>query len=444
MNGDGCTLPAKRQWGWAAQLYSLRRRDDAGIGDLESLRLFSEWSAEAGASFVLVSPLHALAPGQDSPYFPTSRCFRDPTCLSGGDPVAFGPLIDRAAARASKLAFRVKAFRGLTAPAGLFLDEIGETLRGFAAFCVIATELGWDHRLWPEELRDEPGSATRLVWREEQAKAEFIVEIQAEIDRDLAAMAETGCPPVNDIAVGVDPGGFDAWWWREGLLPGVSVGAPPDEFNADGQDWGVAAFDPEWLSAVDRGPVDSAWEMGTRHAVGLRIDHVMGLSRQWLVPAGAGPLGGAYHGFPFQALLANLVSLSRTSDTWVVGEDLGTVEDGLRTQLQAAGVLSMKVLRFEDEPTSNWPERALAMASTHDLPPLGSAAREAHRELALSPCLAVAPTLEDALGVTEPPNRPGIDHPLNWRQSLPAVVEELVSADLLNDTVELMGLRSAR
>lgn len=442
VNGGGCVLPTRKQWGWAAQLYSLRRRGDAGIGDLESLRLLSQWSAGVGASFVLVSPLHALAPGQDSPYYPTTRCFRDPTCLPGGAEVEFGPVIDRASARASKLAERLAAFRGLSTTGRLYLDEMGQLLRGFAAFSVAAAELGWDHRLWPEDLRDDPRRATELIWREEPDRAAFVVEVQADIERHLAGVAATGCPPVNDIAVGVDPGGFDAWWWQEGLLPGVSVGAPPDEFNADGQDWGVAAFDPDWLSAVERGPVDMAWEMAARHAVGLRIDHVMGLSRQWLVPAGVGPLEGAYERFPLEPLLERLTSLSRSTDTWIVGEDLGTVEDGLRPRLQSSGVLSMKVMRFEHDPPSEWPERALAMASTHDLPPLGHSAVSAHGELAASPCIAVAPTLEDALGVSEPPNRPGVDHPLNWRQSLPSVVEELTMGEDLAPTVRAMGLRS--
>jgi len=439
---DACFLPPRKLWGLAAQLYSLRRRDDAGIGDLESLRLLSEWSAAAGAAFVLVSPLHALAPGQDSPYYPTSRCFRDPTCLSGGDPIPFGPTVERAWARASKLQSRLMNFTGISARSERFREEMGDLLRGFAAFSVIAAELGWDHRLWPEDLRDAPAHATALIWREEPEKATFVVEVQAEIDRELEVVAHTGCPPVHDIAVGVDPGGFDAWWWSEGLLPGVSVGAPPDEFNADGQDWGVAAFDPVWLAAVDDGPVDRAWAAAARHAAGLRIDHVMGLSRQWLVPRGAGPLGGHYQRFPLEELLSRLTALSRSSQAWVVGEDLGTVEDGLRSVLQSKGVLAMKVLRFEDSPPRSWPERALAMASTHDLPPLSGGAMEAHRDLAESPCLAVAPTLEDVLGVTEPPNRPGVDHPLNWRQSLPGVVEDLVASDPLHLTAEMMGIRS--
>lgn len=443
MQPGGCVLPAYRQWGWAAQLYSLRREGDSGIGDLESLRRLGEWSASVGASFILASPLHALAPGQESPYYPTSRCFRDPVLLSGGD--AHGHpsgLVDRQGARIRKLRNRRESLTA--ARPGEFVEEHGELLRAFGAFTVLASRLGWDHRLWPEDLRVDPRGVAQRVWRDEPDDAGFVVALQEAVDAELAEVAAAGCPLINDIAVGVDPGGFDAWWWQEGVLSGVGVGAPPDEFNADGQDWGVAAFDPDWLRATPGGPLETAWRMAARHAVGLRIDHVMGLSRQWLVPAGRGPLAGEYVRFPLDELTERLVALSRETATWVVGEDLGTVEDGLRPRLQALGILSTKVIRFEDDPPASWTERALATASTHDLPPLTEGVDEAHRTLAASPCLAVAPTMEDALGVSEPPNRPGVDHPHNWRQSLPVTVDEMISGDHLQVTVDIMGVRSRR
>jgi 4-alpha-glucanotransferase len=432
-----CVVPDQRQWGWAGQVYSLRQTGDAGIGDLAALRRLCEWSARQGASFVLASPLHALAPGQDSPYYPTSRCFRDPACLGGGESAGtVGELVDRAGARARKLAARLAAYpdRPPGDPTG-FVEEKGELLRGFAAFCVLASRLGWDYRVWPDEQRLQPRSTTDEVWRREPDEAGFIVSLQVDLEREVQSVAATGCGLVNDIAVGVDPGGFDAWWWQEGLVPGHSIGAPPDEFNADGQDWGVAAFEADWLRTVD---------LAARHAAGLRVDHVMGLSRQWLVPHGAGPLEGEYVRFPFEDLAARLVQRSRQWSTWVVGEDLGTVEDGFRPELARRQILSMKVARFEEDPPAEWPELALAMASTHDLPPLETGADDLHAALAASPCLAVAPTLEDALGVTEPPNRPGVDHPHNWRRSLPAPLDALLEGPDLARAAGLMGLRSRR
>lgn len=441
-----CVLPPRRQWGWAAQLYSLRREDDAGIGDLASARDLAAWSADRGAAFLMLSPLHALAPGQDSPYFPTSRCARDINCLPA-DSIArpVGPLVDRPAARARKQATLAVEFGSATRDGDrdAFIEEQGDLLRGFAAFSVLADRFGWDFRVWPDALRTSPIVVADNVWATASDEAEFVCFTQWSIDKALEELAATGCPPVNDIAVGVDPGGFDAWWWQEGVMPGLSVGAPPDQINASGQDWGVAVFDPDWLGTVKDGPLDRAWEFAARHAVGLRIDHVMGLSRQFHVPYGASPLDGEYHRYPLEELLARLVSVSTRTGTWVVGEDLGTVEPGLRGRLADAAVLSTKVIRFEDDPPDCWPRLALGTASTHDLAPLSEGAEAAHRALADSPCLAVAATLEDTLKVTEPPNRPGIDHPHNWRQSLPLTVSRLLVDPGIAATAELMRVRSS-
>lgn len=437
--------PARRQWGWAAQLYSLRSEFDSGVGDLASLRTLSDWSAAQGASFVLVSPLHALAPGSDSPYYPTSRCFRDINCLPGPEPAgSTDGLVDRRSARAIKQR-HIAALAAEAPPAKAradFMEEQGELLRGFAAFEVLAAKLGWDHREWPDELKKSPRAAAERVWADAPEDAAVSCFIQWRVDQALRDVASAGCAPINDIAVGVDPGGFDAWWWQEGVVPGVSVGAPPDEFNAEGQEWGVAVFDPDWLRTVDDGPLERAWSAAGRHAAGLRIDHVMGLSRQFWVPGGRGPEAGRYVTYPLEDLLHTLVAVSRSTGTWVVGEDLGTVEEGLRPRLAAVDILSTKVIRFESDPPAMWPELALATASTHDLPPLSQGVDEAHRALAESPCLVVAATLEDTLGVTEPPNRPGVDDPRNWRQSLPVTVEELVRHPRMQTTADLMHLRS--
>lgn len=440
-----CVLPDRRQWGFAVQLYSLRSETDAGVGDLGGLRTLSEWSSSQGAGFVLLSPLHALAPGSESPYYPTSRCFRDINCLAVHSPP--GPrtgLVDRAAAREIKS--RHFAAAAASAPPSAarreFIDEQGELLRAFAAFEILASKLGWDHRQWPEDVRTQPRAAVESVWARSSGDAEVSCFIQWAVDDALSALAATGCPVVNDIAVGVDPGGFDAWWWQEAIVPGVSVGAPPDAFNTGGQDWGVAAFDPDWLRTADDDPLTRAWALAGRHAAGLRIDHVMGLSRQFWVPYGSGPSAGEYVDFPLEDLLARLVAMSRETETWIVGEDLGTVEPGLRPRLAAAGVLSTKVIRFEEKPPSEWPELALGTASTHDLAPLKTGVDDAHRALAESPCLTVAATLEDTLGVAEPPNRPGEDDPRNWRQSLPVTAEALIEHPRLQATADLMHVRS--
>jgi len=444
--------PDRRQWGWAVQLYSLRGETDAGVGDLRALHSLADWSAARGAAFVLLSPLHALAAGGDSPYYPTSRCFRDVNCLPAAKPEGASPpgsrdgLIQRGPAREIKLRELAAAAAAAVPSASRrdFFEEQGELLRAFAAFHVLAERLGWNFREWPADLQTAPRAAVESAWSQYPEEAEVGCFVQWAVDEALREVATTGCLPVNDIAVGVDPGGFDAWWWQEAVVPGVSVGAPPDAFNQDGQDWGVAVFDPDWLRTADDDPLTRAWGLAARHAAGLRIDHVMGLSRQFWIRHGSGPADGEYTAYPFQELLARLVEVSRSTNTWVVGEDLGNVAPGLRPRLAAAGVLSTKVIRFESEPPAAWPELALATASTHDLPPLASGATEAHRELAESPCLAVAATLEDTLGVKEPPNRPGVDDPRNWRQSLPITVEDLLLDPRLEATADLMRVRSVR
>jgi 4-alpha-glucanotransferase len=440
-----CVAPPRRVWGWAVQLYSLRSGRDAGVGDLGTLRPLAEWSAAHGASFTLLSPLHALTPGSDSPYYPTTRCFRDVNCLPGfGTAGPRDGLVDRQSAREIKLRDLAAAATAAAPSAARreFVDEQGELLRAFAAFQVLAGKLGWDYREWPADLRSDPKRSAASVWSGSREEAEFFCFVQWAIDDALRELAELGCLPVNDIAVGVDPGGFDAWWWQEAVVPAMSVGAPPDAFNADGQDWGVAVFDPEWLRTADDDPWTRAWRLAARHAVGLRIDHVMGISRQFWIRHGSTPADGEYTAYPFEELLSRLVAVSRETGTWVVGEDLGTIQPGLRPRLAAAGVMSTKVIRFEEEPPAAWPELALATASTHDLPPLTTGVDEAHRALADSPCLAVAATMEDTLGVEQPPNRPGVDDPRNWRQSLPLTVEEMLHDPRLQRTADLMHLRS--
>lgn len=442
-----CVIPERRQWGFAVQLYSLRSETDVGVGDLGGLRTLADWSSAQGAGFVLLSPLHALAPGGSSPYYPTSRCFRDINCIAvSGQPGPRTGLVDREAARQLKLRHLAAEFAGAPTSARRreFTQEQGELLRAFAAYEVLAAKLGWDHRQWPEDVRTTPRRAVESVWARSPEEAEFSCFIQWAIDDALRASAETGCPVVNDIAIGVDPGGFDAWWWQEAVVPAVSVGAPPDAFNEAGQDWGVAAFDPDWLRTADDDPLTRAWALAGRHAAGLRIDHVMGLSRQFWVAYGTGPDVGEYVSYPFEELLARLVAVSRQTQTWVVGEDLGTVDPSIRPRLAAAGVLSTKVIRFEESPPGKWPKLALATASTHDLPPLVADVDDAHLALAESPCLAVAATLEDTLGVLEPPNRPGVDDPRNWRHSLPVTVETLVAHPRLQATADLMRVRSVR
>jgi 4-alpha-glucanotransferase len=264
---------------------------------------------------------------------------------------------------------------------------------------------------------------------------------------------------VQDLPIGLDAAGADAWCWQELLAQGASVGAPPDEFNPAGQDWGLTPFVPDRLRAAGYGPLVETLRATFRHAAGLRIDHVMGLFRLYWVAGGA----GAYVRTHAPEILGIVALESARARAFVVGEDLGTVEPGVREAMAAHRMLSYRLLYFEEGPPATFPEMALTSVTTHDLPTVAGlwsgadlrrsqaagvpqneegllalrqklgAGQDAeavvaatHRALAQAPSRLVLATLEDALAVEERPNLPGApaDFP-NWSLALPVPIEEL-------------------
>jgi 4-alpha-glucanotransferase len=272
--------------------------------------------------------------------------------------------------------------------------------------------------------------------------------------RDAEAICEAAGRPslvINDLAIGVHPDGADAWAWQGQLAAGVSVGAPPDPFNAEGQDWGLPPFDPWRLRAAGYEPFVQTLRAAFRHAAGIRVDHVMGLFRLYWIAAGQGPADGAYVRYPAAELLDILALESRRAGAYVVGEDLGTVEDEVRDELRRRRVLSYKLLWFERGDPAHYPEQALAALTTHDLPTVGGVwsgadplpevrerlqrlsgadtdvLRAAYQALAAAPCRLLAATLEDVTGMIERPNRPGtVDEHPNWSLRLPLTLEQLM------------------
>ena len=373
-----CVVPAERLTGLAVQVYSLWSEHSGGIGDLRDVE---ELARTSGADFLLLSPLHAPAPGvpqQPSPYFPSSRVLRNPLHLRvegvqfPNDPAV---PIDRDAVWVAKMAALERAYASLDAPA-----------------------LGFDD------------------W------------VQARIDEQLRDAAAAGAGLIHDIAVGFDPAGADAATWRDVIADGMHVGAPPDEFNKHGQDWGVPPFVPDRLAAVGYRPIADALAAAAAHGVGVRIDHVMGLFRLFWIPEGATPADGVYVRYPAAELLDLVASVSQAHGVFVIGEDLGTVEPGVREALAARGVLSYKVLRFEEDPPTAWPRLSLAAAATHDLPTIAASRASVagvHARLRSAASVLVAFTAEDVLHMTEQPNKPGIDDPWNWSRRLPVAVDEL-------------------
>jgi 4-alpha-glucanotransferase len=406
--------PAQRSWGFAVQLYSLRSRDSWGHGDLRDLAELATWSArDLGAGFVLINPLHAaepLPPVSASPYLPMSRRWVSPLYLRIEDIPEYkdlsyserkrltllsqplreasrtAELIDRNAVWTAKREAlemlrkvplsdtRQKSFEE-------FIARHGRALEDWAAWCALAEVHGPDYREWPEHLRD-PRSAEAEVRRGDLAvQAEFhtwvqwLVASQAADAQEAARSAGMSIGVIADLAIGAHPGGADAWAGQEFFARGFTVGAPPDAFNQRGQDWGLPPMHPRALAAAGYRPLADLVDANLTLGGGLRIDHVMGLSRLWWIPAGAAPTEGAYVYYDAQGMLGTLAAAAAASGSVVIGEDLGTVEPWLREALAARGVLGTQMLWFErgwsNEPLAPqwWRKNSLVTVSTHDLPP---------------------------------------------------------------------------
>lgn len=489
---NGCYLPVDRRiWGWAVQLYALRSAESWGIGDLVDLRRLAHWSvADLGGGILLINPLHAatpVLPQQPSPYFPSSRRYRNLLYLRVEEvPGAAEVKIDlerlaqagRALNRERQIdrdvIFRLKmrALAHLWSRFGgdsafeHYCTEQGEALKQFAIFCVLAEHYGRGWHAWPAAYRRPDSPAVARFAAECADRVRFHQWLQWLLDEQLArAAAELAL--MQDLPIGVDPDGADAWAWQDVLATDATVGVPPDKYNTLGQDWGLPPFVPHKLRAAVYEPFRQTIRATLRHAGGLRIDHVMGLFRLFWIPRGVDPSMGAYVRYPADELLAIIALESHRAEAFVVGEDLGTVEEGVQAQLAAHRILSYRLLWFETEPPSHYPELALAAITTHDLPtiaglwsgtdlriqhelglqpneeglreireqlrtmtglPEGAAVNEviirAHQLLADAPSVVVTATLEDAMAVEERPNMPNTttEWP-NWSIALPAPLE---------------------
>jgi 4-alpha-glucanotransferase len=387
-----CVEAPERGWGWAAQLYATRSRASWGIGDLADLRRLARWSRRLGASAVLVNPLHAArldgAP-EASPYFPSSRRWRNPLYLNvdavPGAASAGGALAPLSAAARPlngrrlvnrREAWRLKsaALRQLwSAAAGggpefeAWRGRQDASLERFSLHATIAEDWGHDWRRWPTCYRDPAAPAVAAFARREAPRVAFHAWLQWLLEEQLGEAAQE-LPLVADLAVGADPGGSDAWQWQSVLATGVGAGAPPDEFSPRGQSWGVPVWDPWRLRAAGYAPFIDLVRGAFAFGEGLRIDHVAGLFRLFWVPEEGAPADGVYVRYPWQDLLNIVVLESHRAGAYVVGEDLGTVEPEVRARLGERGVLSYRLLWFEESPPSAWPADTLTAVSTHDLP----------------------------------------------------------------------------
>lgn len=415
---DAAQTATPRIWGLSTQVYALKRKGDGGFGDTQALQAFAQAAGERGADALAISPLHAMFssdPQRYSPYSPSSRLFLNslyaaPASVLGEMAVeqavdACGlreelhrleqlPLIDWPQATRAKQALMHKLYEDfmqgeqpLRPDFEQFRDQGGEALENHCRFEALQAhraheQLSIDWRLWPEQWRD-PNSPALVVFAEEHSHAiGYYAFCQWLIARCLAhtqkAARDNGMTIglIADLAVGADGGGSQAWCRQDELLAQLTVGAPPDLLNRAGQGWGVSAFSPDGLKRNGFRAFIEMLRANFAHAGGLRIDHVMGLQRLWVIPLGATPAEGAYLYYPVEDMVRLLTLESVRHKAIVLGEDLGTVPDGLRERLIERSILGMRVLLFEHDygahfrPILDWPDNALATTSTHDLPTL--------------------------------------------------------------------------
>lgn len=499
-----------RGWLVAVQLYSLRSTRNWGIGDFTDLAVLLEFAAELGADGVGLNPLHALfdnRPADCSPYSPNSRLFLNPLYIDleqipefepGGDVhkaaarLREGHFVDYKgvaelkwrALRAAFGKFKVQPAAGRREDFDAFRAERAPLLSRFACFEVLRHKFDHAWWEWPAEWRAPDDSKCAELRRgEDAAEIEFVEFVQWTADRQLRACRDLArrlgmkVGLYLDVAVGVQSGGFDAWNEQTAISRHLSVGAPPDPLNLAGQNWGLAGFNAAGLELQLFEPYREMLRASMRYAGAVRLDHVLGLKRLYLVPHGFAADNGAYVQMPFEALLAATALESTASRCIVIGEDLGTVPEGFRDTMAEWGIWSYQVVMFErdDRGAFRHPDQylpnALVTFNTHDLSTY--AGWRSFGDLKIKRSLGIDPgesdgarwhaltmldevlrhhaihnndlnaiasflsktrsrlmaiSLEDLLGVIDQPNIPGTvnEHP-NWRQRLPVAVDDIAN-----------------
>ncbi len=411
--GLPAALADRRTWGLALQLYSVRSHRSWGTGDLTDLTDLTTWAAvRHAAGFVLVNPLHAaepLAPMEPSPYLPSTRRFVNPLYLrveaieeyayldaSARESVAAlrasvasantADAVDRDSAWAAKdaalrLVHRVPRSPGRDISYETFVADQGDGLLAFATWNVLVADYGPDWHGWPESLRDPSSSAVAAVRQERADDLDYYCWLQWVLDEQLRCVQDeardVGMPIglMQDLAVGVHPNGADAWGLQGVLAQGIYVGAPPDAFNQQGQNWTQPPWRPDRLAETGYAAYRDLLRTVLRHAGGLRVDHIIGLFRLWWIPADQPPTAGTYVRYDHEALIGILALEAVRAGSVLVGEDLGTVEPWVRDYLRDRGILGTSVLWFEYDEAGRplhpelWRELCLATVTTHDLPP---------------------------------------------------------------------------
>ncbi|MFV0430462.1 MAG: 4-alpha-glucanotransferase [Arachnia sp.] len=533
--GIPATIRGGRVWGYAAQLYSVSGAKGWGVGDLADLADLATWAgATQRAGFVLVNPLHAAescAPMEPSPYLPSSRRFLNPLYVRPERIEEYAKLdrhgrshirkrrksvrnagagIDRDAVWQAKIDALEVVFQQRRSAArqiafAHFRDTHGLALHRFALWSALGEVHGPDWRQWPEEFRDVTSAAVAAFAAENSQRVEFFEWLQwvatTQVSRAQSAAREVDMPlgVIADLAVGVNIHGAETWLMPDMFAQGVTVGAPPDQYNQAGQDWGQPPWRPDRLEEAGYEPFTAMVRAALQGVGGVRIDHIIGLFRLWWVPEGLEPSMGTYVRNNHEAMVGILALEASRAGALVVGEDLGTVEPWVRDYLARRGILGTSVLWFESDDAGDplqaqwWREYAMASVTTHDLPPtlgylagdhirlreslgllteplddeLADAAAEhdrwiaklrhdgfladaaaddpkqimlaLHRFLVTTPSRVLAVSLADAVGERRTQNQPGtIDQYPNWRVSLADEAGQRLSLEEIF-TAELPG-----
>jgi 4-alpha-glucanotransferase len=502
-----------RGWLMAVQLYGVRSHRNWGIGDFTDLQALIGLASQFGADGVGLNPLHALfddRPTDCSPYSPNSRLFLnalyiDVEKIPEFEPNTFPDNADAIARlRASELvdyksvaelkwralrqafaAFKSHAKAERQQEFEKFRAERAPLLLHFACFEMLRHKFGTPWWEWPTEWRQPDESKCAELRRGAEAdEIEFIefvqwtADLQLEACQQLARQLGMKIGLYLDVAVGVQSDGFDAWNEQVAISRYLAVGAPPDSLNLAGQNWGLAGFNAAGLELRSFEPFRQMLRASMRHAGAIRLDHVLGLKRLYLVPHGFAADNGVYVQMPFEALLATTAQESVTHRCVVIGEDLGTVPEGFREKMAEWGIWSYLVMMFERDDrgefrgVDHYAPNALVTFNTHDLSTyagwrsfsdlklkrslgidpgesddarshalsmlsdaLQHQAIDSHDLYGVASFLAktrsrlLAISLEDLLGVVDQPNIPGtVDEHPNWRQRLPITVEGISSA----------------
>ena len=414
-------------WGVMAQLYSARSLDSWGIGDFHDLGAIAEAVAAEGADYLLINPVHAaepVPPIEDSPYLPTSRRFVNPIYIAVEQVPEFAMLDDKDREDVAELAAELKSMNHTAQPLQrdriyaaklavlrtlfylaaaddartrdfeLFCLDEGEGLEQFAQWCAAQASES-EHHGAPKHAGEDPQELVQFyMW------LQFIADEQRRVAQERALAAGMRLGIMTDLAVGIHPGGADAATLHEVLVPDASVGAPPDQYSQQGQDWSQPPWNPQQLAEAGYGPWRDLLRTVLRHSGGIRVDHVLGLFRLFWLPRMDTPMHGAYMNYDFEAMVGVLVLEAQRAGAVVVGEDLGTFEPWVQDVLRDKGILGTSVLWFESvppevpRPSQQYRNLALTAVGTHDLPPTAGYLEGAHNELRHELGL-VAGTLEE-------------------------------------------------